>query len=81
MVDTATPLRYRRTCTFCGMQVDSRHPQSYVLAHGWKRIGNNGNSITLARLDDEWACTDCIDKLRKGIPVGQMSIFEARDDL
>lgn len=78
-MDTSVPVRYRRTCTYCGSQVDSRHAHTYVMAHGWKRIGNNGNSITLAKLSDEWSCGDCIDKLRHGIPVGQLSIFEAAE--
>lgn len=76
MVDASVPLRFRRTCTFCACQVDSRHPMTYVLVHGWKRIGNNGNSVTLAKLDDHWSCGECVDKLRKGIPVGQRSLFE-----
>lgn len=79
-VDQTTPLRYLQTCAFCAAQIDCRDPRHYQRIKGWALNRNHGNSITLGERSSTWACNECIDKLKKGIPVGQMSLFGLMED-
>lgn len=80
------PLSRRRLCSFCASIVDSNGAGTYQRAVGWlpiKRFSGNKqgtNSLTLPKKLDVYACSDCITKLKAGIPTGQMSIFDLTDD-
>lgn len=62
--------------------VDGNGAGTWQKATGWlpiKRYAGNKvgtNSLTLRKSLDEYACSDCISKLKAGIPTGQLSIFE-----
>ena len=72
------PLSRRRTCYYCSCIMDSGALGNYQLATGWVENRKGGGShITLTtRRADTYACHDCIDKLRHGIPTGQIRLFE-----
>lgn len=56
--------------------VDSNAESTYQFVHSWVRKRKQGvHGLTLPIWRDQFACSDCIDLLRKGIPVGQMKLF------
>lgn len=79
---TEIPPSMLTTCVFCAdrLHTNQRGTWQRVIA-GWVPVhrysGNQRgtNSLTLAKLEHVYACEDCIDKLKKGIPLGQMSLF------
>lgn len=73
----AIPLSRRRLCTYCAVTVDSNGTGVFQLAHGWleNRKRGGANTIAVPIRDDTYACNECIDKLRHGIPVGQSRLF------
>lgn len=77
------PLSRKRTCKFCAKFVDGNAPGTWRRATGWlpvKRYSGNKvgtNNLTLREYVEEYACAECIDRLKHGIPVGQLSIFES----
>lgn len=76
------PLSRRRTCSHCGTLVDSNGVGVFHLATGWIENRKKGgtNTIALPIHHDKYACHDCIDRLRHGIPVGQMMLFDRNGD-
>lgn len=63
------------TCTFCGKEVNPQSRQTYTRVVGWHRPGKAGGSdIVLRQLLNEWACPQCVDKVRWGVNVGQESL-------
>lgn len=81
MVDRSVPLSRLRACTYCSCQVDSNAVGVYQLASGWLQNRKQGgaNTLTLPIRQDHYACGECVDKLRHGIPVGQMQLFGLDD--
>lgn len=82
MADQTIAARYVRTCMYCASQIDARDVNTYHRATCFiknrKSGGNQGaNAPCLINWHEEWACTFCIHKIMDGIPLGQMSIFEA----
>jgi hypothetical protein len=82
VVDRSIPLSRLRNCTYCSVQVDSNGVGVYQLASGWlmNRRAGGANTITIPLRQDHYACADCIDKLKHGIPVGQMRLFGLTTD-
>ena len=77
MNDPAVPLSRQRLCTYCQCRVDSNAAGVYQLATGWLMNRRQGgtNAIALPVRQDHYACHECVDKLKHGIPVGQMQLF------
>lgn len=77
MVDRSIPLSRLRNCVYCQCQVDSNAIGIFQLATGWlmNRRSGGANTIAMPKRQDFYACAECIDKLRHGIPVGQQSLF------
>lgn len=75
------PLSRRRLCTYCTATVDSHGLGVFQLGHGWleNRKRGGANTIAVPIRDDTYACAECIDKLRHGIPVGQARLFDVRN--
>lgn len=74
------PLSRRRLCTYCLCTIDSNGTGVFQRASGWLENRNRGGANTIAlpiRLD-AYACSECIDKLRHDIPVGQSRLFDPR---
>jgi hypothetical protein len=44
------------------------------------RRAGGANTITIPLRQDHYACAECIDKLKHGIPVGQMRLFGLTTD-
>lgn len=82
MIDRAVPLSRIRLCVFCSCQLDSNAVGVYQLATGWlaNRKQGGANTISLPHRQDKYACAECVDKLKHGIPVGQMRLFGLVDD-
>lgn len=76
-MDSSVPLSRVRTCSYCSVQVDSNATGVYQLAIGWlaNRKQGGANTIAIPNRVDRYACSECIDKLKHGIPVGQMHLF------
>lgn len=70
------PPSFVASCHFCGLTMDTRDTNAYQRTSGWARNKNRGNSITLSKREHVWACGECIGKLAKGIPVGQMGLWD-----
>lgn len=82
MADQTIPLKHLRTCTFCASQIDARDVNTYHRGTAWHKnrkggAGGGANAAALIKWHEEYACTFCIHKIMDGIPLGQMSIFEA----
>lgn len=75
MVDTNVPKAYVATCVYCAIQLDTREPRVYQGITGWALNKNQGNSVTLGKRSHQWACNECIDKLKHHVPIGQQSLF------
>jgi hypothetical protein len=81
MIDRSVPLSRVRLCYYCSCQLDSNAVGVYQLATGWlaNRKRGGANTIAIPFRRDTYACPDCIDKLKHGIPVGQMRLWELTD--
>lgn len=77
MDNVPIPLSRRRNCSFCQCMIDSNGVGTYQLVTGWSPNRKQGgtNAVSLPHRHDEYACPECIDKLRHGIPVGQLTLF------
>lgn len=78
MIDESVPLSRRRNCTFCSVTVDSNGIGTFQLADGWleNRRKGGANTIAIVHRRDVYACHECIDRMRHGIPAGQMHLFD-----
>jgi len=74
------PQSRRVTCSFCQTVIDSNGSGTWQVVKGWCPIkrysGNKGgtNNVSLAQRFHTFACSDCISKLKAGIPVGQQEL-------
>lgn len=82
VVDRSIPLSRLRNCTYCSVQLDSNGVGVYQLASGWlmNRKKGGANTIAIPLRQDHYACAECVDKLKHGIPVGQMQLFRLTND-
>jgi hypothetical protein len=73
------PLANRAVCELCGCALDTRAFGIFQWVQGWieQRRTGGANAIALPERAHRFACAICIDRLRHGIPVGQMSIYDA----
>jgi len=75
-----------RTCLFCREYLDTSANGTYQRGTGWFRrqpqrgSHNRSGTNSAARISwsDEYACSECMSKLAKGIPVGQMGLWDDR---
>jgi RNase P subunit RPR2 len=79
------PLSRRRTCQHCATIIDSTGMGVHKLVQGWvpayeRKRGHSSNSVALSKDLNKYICETCYDKLKKGIPPGQMSLLEIDDD-
>lgn len=61
------PEQYRVGCTYCALQLDTRHHRTYQRCTGWalnRQAGSTGNLFMLER-SREWACRWCLEERRK----------------
>jgi len=65
------------TCTFCGQEVDPGGRGVYRRVRGWERKRDQGgaNVIHLREELDEFACSSCVDRLKRGIPARQGALL------
>ena len=73
----STPLSMQAKCFHCNDSIDTR--QAYQYVKGWTKVRRKGSGInTLALLErtDRYACPACIDKLKKGLGINQMALFD-----
>lgn len=61
-------------CVFCGEPV--KPGVDYRKETGWALQREKGtNALALREAHDEWACWGCIDKMKRGLDVGQGSLM------
>lgn len=70
------------TCSGCGCYVDTEGFGTWQLSTGWvpcKRRGKSQAINQLIHADRHFTfrCEDCFERLKAGIPDGQMTIFDA----
>lgn len=73
------------SCVYCAERLDSNAVGTYQRAKGWVRVKRSGtnqgvNALAMKELLHIFACSACIDKLKRGIPLGQMSLFKLGDN-
>jgi hypothetical protein len=71
------PLSRRATCVYCSIFIDTNANGVFQFASGWleNRRKGGANTIALPNRRPRFACRECIDRLRHGIPVGQGTLF------
>lgn len=69
-------------CTYCGLEVDPNSQLTYTRVRGWeKKPGirasgvRGGSDIVLREHVAEYACYECITKMREGLSIGQDSLL------
>lgn len=79
----AIPLANRRACYYCGETIDTSVNLSWQRGTAWfkrqSQTGHNRAGTNAARSVvwiDEYACRECMDKMAKGIPSGQMGLWD-----
>lgn len=65
-------------CVFCAERLDSNGNTTFQRAKGW--VPAKRKSLVLPELLHVFACDVCIEKLKHGMSVGQMSLFTLKDD-
>ena len=80
MIDQTVPASMVAVCCYCAAQIDTRDSRHYQRIKGWALNRNKGNSVTLGQRSAIWACHECIDKLKHGVPTGQQSLFVLAED-
>lgn len=75
---SGVPLRFQASCFHCHEYVDIRQEGVYQYVHGWVKARRKGgtNTIALQERTDRYACVNCIDKLKKGLGINQMALFD-----
>lgn len=74
------PASRRAACFHCQSPLDINSPGTYTLTVGWTRQRAQGgtNQVTLAEHMRVWCCRDCIDRLRAGVGIDQLAMFDER---
>lgn len=63
-------------CSYCACRLDSNGPGTFQRASGWVRVRGKGiNALHLPVRQHRYACAECIDKLKRGIAIGQLSLL------
>ena len=78
------PVANRRVCFYCGETVDTSVNSCWQRGTAWfKRQAQTGshnragtNAARGVKWIDEYACRECMDKMAKGIPSGQMGLWD-----
>lgn len=65
-------------CHYCGAPVDTS--RAFQRITGWQRKSQlasrkRGSDVVLRQTTDEWACEDCVTRLREGLPIEQGSLL------
>jgi hypothetical protein len=63
-------------CHFCKREVDADLGRTAQFVSGWERKRKQGgtNALILRKVHPQWACGECIDKLRAGIDPAQQRL-------
>ena len=63
------------TCVYCKGPIDGSLDYRRVI--GWERQRSAGgtNAIALREPQDEWACAECVRKLKRGVTLEQTSLL------
>lgn len=78
---TDIPLSRKRLCSGCQTFVDSNGMHTWEQIQGWqrcKRPKSQGgvNSVGAVKHLDRYLCEDCYNKLKAGISLDQLSLFD-----
>jgi hypothetical protein len=65
-------------CYFCQDSLDATANGIFQWVSGWveQRAQGGSNAIALPKRENRYACNYCIARLRRGIPIGQMHLFD-----
>ena len=71
------PASRRALCVYCGELIDTAANHTFQLGYGWieQRRGGGNHATQLMQMKNQYACKECIAKLRKGISTDQGSLF------
>lgn len=77
------PSSRRASCETCGAELDTRDRNTYRFGSAWfknrpTKLGGM-NTATLAVYTNRYACRWCIEGKRKGIPEGQLRLFDPQE--
>lgn len=64
----------RVPCAFCGRLIDPEHPRTWRFVQGWEQRRDAGglHALALREPQQRWACSECIEKERRGVAAEQM---------
>jgi len=73
------PLSRRAVCTYCATTIDMQASGVFQFAQGWleNRLRGGANTIALPKRRNQYACHECIDRMRHGVPALQARLFDA----
>jgi hypothetical protein len=62
------PSAFRVQCEFCKREIDARAEGTHQQTSGWVKVrsGGGGHGISLAKRENRWACSYCIDRATRG---------------
>jgi len=62
-------------CVYCNRPVTIDHDYRKVI--GWERHRSGGgtNALAVREPQDEWACSECVSKLKRGVTMEQTSLI------
>lgn len=73
---------YNVPCHYCGTPVDAFSRSTFRMIVGWERKAGTrasgkrgGSDVYLREPRDEYACTLCIERLKRGVSVAQESLL------
>lgn len=70
-----------KRCLYCGEPVEPGKELCYQGVSGWaeyKRKGGGTNVIHGRKPKDLWACRWCVEKIKRGVAPGQVSLIAGR---
>lgn len=73
------PLSRCVICMYCRTTIDSNGNGTWQRGTGWfpqRKSARGSHSATMVKREAEYACSECIDKLKLGIPAGQMRLWD-----
>lgn len=67
-------------CTYCGLDVDPRSRTAWHRIVGWERKATastrkSGSDIALREARNEYACNECIQRLKRGVAALQRDLW------
>lgn len=77
---TELPAGKYAPCFYCNAMIETMGNRTYQFGSGWfprRKAAKGSHSATSVTYEYKFACWECIDKVKNGIPIGQMKLWES----